>query len=300
MLLRVAPALFVVLWSSGFIGTKLGVADAEAFTFLSIRFVLVLAILTPVALYLARGPMTLTLAQRGHAIVAGALLHAAYLGGITWGVGAGVDANIAALIASLQPILTAVLAGLFLAEAITARHWGGLALGLFGTLLVIWPKIATGAAIVGAPWAGLSAIVFALFAMTLGTIYQKRYCAGIDLVGGAVWQFLGALLVVAPLSLAFETRVINWTPGLVFAFAWLVLVLSLGAISLLMLLIRENAVSRTSALFYLVPGTTAVMAYAVFGETLAPVQLVGLVIVSIAVILMQAAPTPATQPGANR
>jgi drug/metabolite transporter (DMT)-like permease len=292
MLLQIAPALFVLLWSSGFIGTKLGALNAEPFTFLALRFALVLAILVPVGLWLGR--VRLTPAQRLHAMAVGALIHTGYLGGVTWSASAGMDMNISALIVSLQPILTAVLAGLLLAEAITGRHWAGLALGLLGTALVIGPKFGGGAATLNVP--GLIAAVLALFAMTLGTIYQKRKAAGIDLLAGAVWQFVGALAVAVPLSVVFESQRIAWTPGFVLALAWLVIVLSLGAISLLMLLIRENAVSRTSALFYLVPGTTAVMTYVAFGETLTIVQLAGLLVVSIAVVLMTRAPATTTGP----
>jgi drug/metabolite transporter (DMT)-like permease len=289
MLLRIAPALFVFLWSSGFIGTKLGVAGAEPFTFLTIRFALVLAILVPVAAWVSSA--TLTTSQRVHAAIVGMLLHGGYLGGVSWGVRNGMDANVTALICSLQPVLTAVVAGFSLGEAIKARHWMGLALGLFGTMLVIGPKMGASASIT---IPGLIAVVIALITITAGTIYQKRHAVGIDLVSGAVWQFIGALVVIAPLSFALETQRIVWSPSFVFAMAWLVVVLSLGAISLLMLLIRENAVSRTSALFYLVPGVTSMMAFAIFGETLSWVQLLGVVIVSVAVILMQQAPATQT------
>lgn len=301
MLLRLAPLLFVLLWSSGFIGTKLAVAGAEPFTFLSIRFVLVLSLLVPAGLMLGRGQLTMI--QRLHAMMAGALLHSAYLGGITWGASVGMDANVSALICSLQPILTAVLAGAVLGEAITLRHWSGLVLGLIGAALVIVPKLgASGAELAAGTTAGvisgpgLAAVVCALLAITAGTIYQKRYAGLTNLVGGAIWQFAGALAVVAPLSFILETQKVTWSPGFVFALLWLVVVLSLGAIFLLMLLIRENAVSRTSALFYLVPGVTSLMAYFAFGETLGPVQMVGLVIVAIAVILLQQAPPAPADP----
>lgn len=304
MLLRIAPALFVFLWSSGFIGTKLAVSGAEPFTFLSIRYLAVLSILIPVALYLARP--ALTARQAAYAMIAGALLHGGYLGGVTWGVSAGMDANVTALICSLQPILTAVLAGLALSERVTLRHWAGLALGLAGTLLVIVPKLgaigplsaalglATPAATALGPidaaslsTAGVAAVFFGLLAITSGTIWQKRYGGGYDMVSGAVWQFLGAFLVTVPLSFIFETQRVTWTPGFVFALVWLVFVLSLGAISLLMLLIRENAVSRTSALFYLTPSATSIMAFFIFGETLSAVQIIGFVLVTLAVIWMQ-------------
>ena len=290
MLIRIAPALFVLLWSTGFIGTKLGAQGAEPFTFLVIRFVLVLVLLIPLGWWL--GTPRLDATQRQHAVIVGVLVHASYLGGVMWAMRAGMAANVAALIVSLQPVLTAVLAGLMLRETITGRHWLGLALGLAGTGLVIGPKLAN-VATSGITAPTLVAVTIALCAMTCGTIYQKRYASGLDLVPGAIWQYTGALAVMAPLAFLFETRHVEWTPGVVGALLWLVLVLSIGAMSLLMMLIRENAVSRTSALFYLVPGVTALMAYAFFGETLSPVQLAGLVVVSIAVVLIQP-PKPAT------
>ncbi len=299
MLLRFAPVLFVLLWSSGFIGTKLAVTGAEPFTFLSIRFALVLAILTPISYVLAKH--SLSLQQRLSAFGAGVLLHAGYLGGVTWGVSAGMDANVTALMCALQPILTAVFAGLTLGETISGRHWSGLALGLVGTALVILPKFGPAATagfvnVADALPAFLS-VAFAVLAITAGTIYQKRYASRIELIPGVIWQYIGAFAVVAPLSFLFETQRVNWTPSFVFALFWLVFVLSLGAITLLMLLIRENAVSRTSALFYLVPSVTSVMAFAFFGETLSPVQIAGFAIVTFAVIWLQKPPipTPPTQ-----
>ena len=289
MLIRIAPALFVLLWSTGFIGTKLGAQGAEPFTFLTMRFALVLALLIPLAWWLKTPRLDTT--QRKHASIVGVLVHASYLGGVMWAMRAGMAANVAALIVSLQPVLTAVLAGVLLRETITVRHWAGLVLGLAGAGLVIGPKLASViSAGITAPT--LASVTIALFAITGGTIYQKRHASRLDLVSGAIWQYVGAMAAVLPLAFLFETRQIDWTPGFIGALLWLVIVLSIGAMSLLMMLIRENAVSRTSALFYLVPGVTALMAFACFGETLSAVQLAGLVVVSIAVVLMQP-PRPA-------
>jgi drug/metabolite transporter (DMT)-like permease len=292
MLIRFAPALFVLLWSTGFIGTKLGSSGAEPFTFLAIRFLFVLALLVPFAWWM--GSPALTVQQRKHALIVGLLVHATYLSGVMWAMRAGMASNVAALIVSLQPILTAVFAGLLLAEVVTRRHWFGLALGLMGTALVIGP----GAAGVGAglsfemTMATLLSATLALCGITFGTIYQKKFAIGFDLVSGAIWQYAGALVAVIPMAFLCETRVVNWSPGVIGALAWLVIVLSIGAMSLLMMLLRENAVSRTSALFYLVPGVTALMAYVMFDEQLSAVQLVGLVVVSAAVVLMQPTSKP--------
>lgn len=286
MLIRIAPALFVLLWSSGFLGTKLGSSGAEPFTFLVIRFMLVLALLLPVALWVK--PPALDNRQRVHAIVVGVLMYSTYLGGVMWAMRAGMATNVAALIVSLQPVLTAVLAALLLKEVITARHWFGIVLGLVGAGLVIGPKLIMSPDVASSITpATLFSTTLALFAITIGTIYQKRFASGFDLLSGAIWQYLGALAVTAPLAFAFETGHIDWTPGVVGALAWLVLVLSIGAMGLLFILIKEHAVSATSGLFYLVPGITALMSFAMFGETLSAMQLAGLVVVTVAVVLMQ-------------
>jgi drug/metabolite transporter (DMT)-like permease len=286
MLLRLAPALFVLLWSTGFIGSKLGAADAEPFTFLSMRFVLAILVLLPVALL--RGSLKEDWRRRGHAALVGALIHGGYLGGVFWAIRHGMPAGVAALIVSLQPILTSVLAGPLLGEKLAARHWAGLALGLLGALLIVGPKLggANKGVDSGVDGATLAAALIALLAITLGTLYQKRFGAGVDLVGGAIWQYLGALAIVGSAAMLFETRAVTWSPKFIFALGWLVMALSIGAILLLMLLIRQHAVSGVSGLFYLVPPCTAVMAYVMFDERLTMTQIIGMAIAIAGVILI--------------
>ena len=286
MLMRAAPALFVLLWSTGFIGSRLGAADAEPFTFLSIRFLLVIVLLLPVAFSTGGGKGTNSWPAFGHAAAIGALIHGLYLGGVFWAIHRGMPAGVAALVVSLQPILTAILAGPLLGERVTRQHWLGLALGLAGAALIILPKIETTPdAASGINVETIAATLIALVGITTGTLYQKRTSANLGLMRGAVWQYTGALLIVGIGSLLTETGEVAWTPKFIFALGWLVIVLSIGAISLLMLLIRQNAVSTVSSLFFLVPGVTAVMAYLMFGETLSPVQLTGLVLAGLAVLL---------------
>lgn len=289
MLMRLAPALFVVLWSTGFIGSKLGAADAEPFTFLSLRFLFVLALLVPVVL--TTGRQARGWRERGHALVAGTLIHGAYLGGVFWAIRHGMPAGVTALIVSLQPIATSVLAGPLLGERLSARHWLGLALGLAGAVLILAPKLghtlAAGGG--GIDARTITASILALAGITAGTLYQKRYATRIDMVVGAVWQYVGALAVVGVAALATETRAVNWTPQFIIALAWLVLVLSIGAITLLMLLIRQNAVASVSGLFYLVPAVTAVIAYLMFDERLDAVQMTGLALATAAVLLIASA-----------
>jgi len=296
MLMRLAPVLFVLLWSTGFIGSKLGAADAEPFTFLTLRFVATLLLLAPIAAI--RGSLGRNWNERGHAVVVGALIHGCYLGGVFWAIRQGMPAGVAALVVSLQPIATGVLAGPLLGEKLSMRHWLGLALGLAGALLILGPKLETaGQGLAsGINQATIAATVLALAGMTAGTLYQKRFAVGIDLVGGAVWQYAGALAVTGIACFSLETRDVTWSPKFIFALGWLVLVLSIGAISLLMLLIRQNAVSSVSGLFYLVPATTAVMAYLMFDERLSLLQLAGMGLAMAAVLLIA---YPRQSPGAS-
>lgn len=295
MLLRLAPALFVVLWSTGFIAVKLGIGDCEPFTFLTLRFVAVIALLSVMSWMI--GAPRLTWTERRDAAIVGLGVHGLYLGGVFWAVRHGMPAGVVALIVSLQPILTSVLAGVMLGERAGAREWAGLGLGILGSALLLAPKIETSMGSGGGSGiyaATIAAAAVALAGITLGTIYQKRSAAKIDLVSGAIWQYLGALALSAPLSLLLETRQVAWTPSFILALSWLVVVLSIGAISLLMLLIRSSAVSRVSSLFYLVPATTALMAYFMFGERLLPVQLAGMVLAMAAVALIA---YPGRKPG---
>ncbi len=297
MLMRAAPVLFVFLWSTGFIGSKVGVLYAEPFTFLSLRFIFALAILMPVALALGRQASSWV--ERGHAAVAGTLLHGVYLGGVLWALRHGMPAGVAALIVSLQPVFTSLLSGALLGERLAARHWTGLGLGLAGTVLILAPKLeaaplsASGSI---AP-AAIFTTVLALAGITAGTLYQKRFAGRIDLVAGAVWQYIGALAVTGAAALATETRQVTWTLDFVLAMAWLVIVISIGAIFLLMRLIERDTAARVSGLFYMVPAVTAVIAYVVFGETLGPMQIAGLALASIAVLLISGTkPAPAAIP----
>lgn len=286
MLARLAPALFVFLWSTGFVASKLGAPYAEPFTFLSVRFLSVIVIMVPICLMAGaswpRGSAFV------HSLVVGALIHATYLGGVFWALRHGLPAGVTALIVSLQPVLTAILAWPLIGERITAKHWGGLALGLAGAVLVVLPKLESA---VSADGSGITAVtvgsaLVALFGMTLGTIYQKNSVAHPDLRTGSVVQFLGALLVSGPLALLVETREIVWSQDFVIALVWLVLPMSIISINLLMVLIRQNAVARLSGIFYLVPAVTAAIAYVVFGETLSVLQLVGVGLVMAAVFLI--------------
>ncbi len=281
---RLIPASFVVLWATGFIGARYAMPWAEPFTFLAARFVLAFVILGLLMALLGSrkaGPR-----EAFNAAVAGALMHGVYLGGVFWAIHKGLPAGLAALIVGLQPLITALLAGKLLGEDILPRHWAGLAAGLAGVMIVLSPNLGMPGG--GVTWPMLAASFVAVAGMSAGTIWQKRFGAGGDMVTGTLYQYLGAAFVMAVCSILFETQTFTLTGELVFAMAWLVLVLSIGAIFLLMVMIREGEVSKVSSLFYLVPAVTALIAWIVFGESLTLFQIGGMALATIGVALATA------------
>jgi drug/metabolite transporter (DMT)-like permease len=283
-LARLAPAVFVVLWATGFIGARYAMPWSEPFSFLAVRFALafMLLALLMAALRTARCGWR----EATHAAFAGMLMHGVYLGGVFWAIRHGMPAGLSALIIGLQPLITAIMAGLFLGERILPRHWFGLAVGFAGVLIVLWPRL--GAMSGGVTAAALAASVISVIGMSAGTIWQKRFITGVDLVTVTLYQYLGATILMALGSLATETRAFVPTTELVLAMAWSVLVLSLGAILLLMYLIRHGEMAKVASLFYLVPACTAVMAWLLFGEELSSVQILGMAIVTVGVGLATA------------
>ena len=267
------PLLFVLLWSTGFIGAKLGLPDCEPLTLLTLRYACVLLVMGAVA-FGTRAPWPADRRQWLHIGVSGLLIHAVYLGGVFTAIRLGLPAGVTALVVGLQPVLTALGAGLVLRERVRATQWTGLALGLAGVVLVVANKVA------GGPSAAalLVPAVIALVGITAGTLYQKRFCAAFDLRAGSVIQFLPCLVVTALVASRTETMVVHWTPAFAFALAWLVLVLSVGAVSLLNMLIRSGSAVNVASLFYLTPPTTALIAWAMFGETLTGLALGGMVL----------------------
>ncbi len=288
--LSLAPALFVVLWATGFIGSRLSAPYAEPFSFLSIRFAIVSSILLVVSLVMkAQWP---SLRTSLWALIIGALSQGGYLGGVFWAIYYGMPAGVAALITALQPLLTAALAGLILGEKITSRHWAGLTIGLIGVTMVVWPKLTFSAT--GITPATLLATFLATISITLGSILQKRHLTNTDLRTGNCLQFAGGGLALLIGALATENYAITWNTDVIFAMTWFVLVLSIGAITMLYLMIRHGEVSKVSSLFLLVPAVTAVIAYFLFGEILIPVQLVGMALCAGAVLLVTRKPEQKT------
>jgi drug/metabolite transporter (DMT)-like permease len=267
---RSIPLLFVLLWSTGFIGAKLGLPHAEPLTFLLIRYLLVLTLMTLVALAM-RAPWPRDARHWVHIGVAGLLVHGVYLGGVFMSISKGLPAGVASLVVGIQPLLTAVGAGWLLNEAVLARQWFGLVLGFVGVALVVSGKLGSGFGL-DALWPALAALA----GITVGTLYQKRFCPSFDWRTGAIAQFLPTAIVTAIVVSLTETFRVEWVPDFIFALAWLVLVLSLGAISLLNMLIRRGSAVNLASLFYLVPPCTALIAWLLFDERLAGMALVGM------------------------
>lgn len=274
------PATFVLLWSTGFLGARYGMPHAEPFTFLSYRFALTSAVWAViVTLCNARWPRDGRTWM--HAAIVGLLMHGIYLGGVFFAVRHGTSAGISALIVSLQPVLTALLAGAVLSERLSKRAWAGLALGFVGVTMVVWRQAGdTGG------WIGISASVAGLLGITFATLYQKRFAGAIDLRVGSAIQFGAAALLMLAMATSTETMVVDWVGEAVFAMVWLVFVLSVGAITLLYVLIRRGAASKVASLFYLVPPVVAIEAYFLFGETLTLGATFGMVLTAIGVALV--------------
>lgn len=274
-----APMLFVLLWSTGFIGARYGLPYIEPMTFLALRMGFVVALLIPIGLISrARWP---SVHESAHSVVVGLLVHGIYLGGVFTAIHEGVPVAISALMPGLQPLLTSTLANRFMGETVTRQQWAGLALGLIGVLLVLHDRSIV---LAGSPL-GWAASVASLLGITLGTLYQKRFCGAVDWRTGNLVQYAAAAIWFATFAFAFETRVIHWNGALIFAMAWLVLVLSIAAVALMYWLIRRSAATRFASLFYLVPAVTALLAYVLFGEKLDAISVLGMGVAAIGVVL---------------
>ncbi len=279
--LAAMPGLFVFLWSTGFIGAKLGLPYIEPMTFLGVRFAICALLLLPLVL-MTRTRWPERWQDWGHISMAGLLMHGGYLGFVFWAISLGVPAGTTSLIVGIQPLIVAALAGLLLSEKVSAVQWAGLLLGLLGVFLVVADKLSLGE---GTPF-GIFLCFLALFSMAFGTLYQKKYCSDMSLKSGNFIQCIVAAIYFWIIAFFMESMVITWTGELIFALAWLILVLSLGAITLLYILLRNGAAANVSSLFFLVPPCTAVVAYLLFGETLGAYSFAGMgaVIVGVALV----------------
>lgn len=276
----IAPGLFVVLWASGFIGAKFGLPYVEPLTFLTLRMVALVVILG--ALSLVTRPQWPDAAGFGHSIIAGLLVHGVYLGGVFIAIDRKLPAGLSALVVSLQPVLTSTIANRLLGERVIARQWIGLALGVLGVYLVVADKTVTGEATA----LGWAAAVCALIGITVGTLYQKRYGGGIDWRCALTIQYAASGILFASGAFLLENRTVHWSVELIGALAWLIFVLSLGAVWLLYFMIRHAAATRVTSLFYLTPAVTALMAWFMFGERLGALALVGMAVCVAGVFLV--------------
>ena len=278
--IAIAPALFVFLWSTGFIGARYGLPYIEPLTFLALRIGFAAVIMAAIALL--TGARRLNTNEIGHSLVAGSLMHGLTLGGAFTAISQGIPAGIVALILGLQPIVTSILANRLMDEKIARLQSVGLALGLVGVLLVLHDRnIVLAGSVLG--WV---ASFLSLIGITLGTLYQKRYCGSIDWRTGNLVQYLGAGVLFTLGAFAFETREINWTGELIFALVWLVLVLSIAAVALMYWLIRRSGATEFASLFYLVPVVTALLAYILFDERLDWISIFGMLICTGGVALV--------------
>jgi drug/metabolite transporter (DMT)-like permease len=277
------PALFVLLWSTGFIAAKYGLPYAPPYGFLAWRFVLVACLMSVVAVA-TRAPWPATLREYADLALVAIMVHALYLGGVFVSIDGGMAAGTSAMLVGMQPILTVVLAHYWMKESVSARQYVGLVLGLAGVYFVVRHKIDFSGHL-----SGLVPSAVALVAISVGTLYQKRHCAHVDLRSGSAVQFIVCAALYVPLALVADTRPVQWTGHFVFALSWSVLVLSVGAISLLYWLLRHGAAANVARLFYLVPPTTALMAYLLFGETLDAWALIGMALICLGVMLARRA-----------
>jgi drug/metabolite transporter (DMT)-like permease len=276
---RAAPAIFVLLWSTGFVATKYVVHNADPLTYLAIRMALVVVLMAVIAaIARPKWPDRIGIA---HSVVAGILVHGFYLGGTAIAIAHSIPAGLSALIPGLQPILTSTLANRWLGERVMPLQWAGLLLGLAGVLLILHDRPMSGEA----GWGWLASGV-SLVSITLGTLYQRRYCGKIDWRAGNLVQYIGVTIFFAVGALLFENRVVHWTTEFVLALGWLAVVLSIGSIGLLYWLIRRSAATSVASLFYLVPAVTAIMTYILFGEWLNPIAIVGMIACAAAVFLV--------------
>ncbi len=284
--LKMSPAVFVFLWATGFVGATWGLPYAEPFTFLAYRFAIVAVLLVLIA-WISRAPWPARPIDCFHSAFVGFLLQGLYLGGVFYAISRGMPTGLSALVAGLQPAFTAIAARPLLGERVSKLQWFGIALGFAGLLLVLWNKAGVaGEAGWELDWIALAAAFVAVCGITAGSIYQKVFGGAQDIRTGTAWQYVGAFVPLLFLSLFLEEGDVEWTGEFIFAMTWLCLALSIGAVSLLMLIIRHGEVSKVAGLFYMVPIVTAVLAYFIFGEQLNSVQIFGIAITAIGVALV--------------
>jgi len=292
LLLVGAPSLFVVLWSTGYISARLGLPYAEAGTFLMMRFALA-AIFMVALVVVSRAPLPASFREWVHCVVVGALVHGLYLYGGFASIQEGLTPTTIAVVVGMQPVITAVLIGPILGEAVNIRQWGGFFLGTVGVVLVIVANFASIGFGSGAPAVFLS--LLCVLSISVGTLYQKRFCASVDLRSGTMIQLIMAALMMWGISSWLETGHVEWTGTFVFALMWSVLVLSVGAYTLLWWLVRRKAATNVVSLFFLMPPVTAVFDWLLFDQKVSLITLMGIAIAVAGIaIVIRYGPQPSS------
>ena len=277
---RFAPALFVLLWSTGFVGAKYGLPYADPFIFLSVR-ILIAAILLFALARILKMPVGIGRQAVARSGLIGFFLHACYLGGVFYAIAQGLPAGVAAVVTSLQPVLVSVFAVKVLGEQLRRTQIAGLLTGLVGVVLVLGPSIDA-----QIPTPAIIAILIALMGSTTATLLQKKLGSDIPLISGTAYQYLFSGCVLGLIALATQETSITWSLRFTAAFIWLIVILSVGAILLLLWLINTGSAAKVSSLFYLVPPATAVEAFFLFGEKVNTQGFLGIGITALGVWLV--------------
>jgi len=277
---KIAPLLFVALWSTGFVGAKYGLPYADPFIFLAVRVLIAAVILFAVAAIM-KSPIAIGASAITRSSAIGFFLHACYLGGVFFSISKGLPAGVAAVVTSLQPVLVSLLAVKVLGEQLRGRQIVGLVLGLIGVVLVLGPSFEA-----SIPVSGVIGILVALLGSTTATLLQKKIGADVPLIAGTAYQYLASGLILAIAAVATGGTHIQWSGKFILAFIWLIAVLSVGAILLLLWFLNQGSAASVSSLFYLIPPATALEAFFLFGEKVNTQGFLGIGITALGVWLV--------------
>ena len=284
LFIRTAPLLFVALWSTGFIAAKYSMENADPFVFLSLRMTIT-AIILLIILWLTKARIPRSILDYRHDMVTGVLLHCCYLGFLFWPIKHGMPSGIVAIIIGIQPILTTALATLYIGESLDLRKAAGLLVGFIGVAVVVLGKFgldlnANG----GLEWFYLGLCTLSLIAISVGVFYQKKFCNQSHLLTATMMQYVAAAIATALFAFLFgESWQVDWTPGFLLALCWQIFGLSIGAVMLLMAIIKLGEAGRVSSMFYLVPPLVVVEAHFLFGETLGWISIIGMLLCIVGV-----------------
>ena len=283
---RLTPWLFVWIWSTGFLAAKYGLPYAEPFTLLSYRIALTLIVMFLI-MRINKSIWPNSRLAFFHLMVTGLLIHGVYLGGVFQAIKWGMPAGLASMIIGLQPLGMAFMAGIILHERVSRKQWMGLIIGLVGLYLVLFERFdfAIEGLFSGFSFWAILVVFLSLFGISLGTVYQKRFCSDMDLISGTMVQYLGAFILCITMVICFETGEVQWTNSFIITLAWQVFGLSIGAVLLLMTMIKQDASARVGSYFYLVPALVAIQAWYLFGETMGFISIIGVLLIAFAVAM---------------